>query len=183
LLRRIWMRPRTRRLGALGGVVVVLLLWGCSVNEHGTGAIDGSDGSGQGDATSRVSETIVADVVSVQVTGGPDSYQFSVGVSSPDEGCDQYADWWEIITEEGGLIYRRILTHSHVDEQPFVRSGGPVVIQTDTVVFLRAHMHPGGYGGSVMRGTVGGSFEVVEVDVGFASELQDEPPQPTGCAF
>jgi hypothetical protein len=122
-------------------------------------------------------------VISVQVTGDPNAYQFSVEVRSPDAGCEQYADWWEVLTEDGRLVYRRILTHSHVDEQPFVRSGGPVPAKSDTVVLIRAHMHPGGYGGRVMRGTVRDGFESAHTDAEFAAGLEGEPPQPTGCAF
>ena len=57
-----------------------------------------------------------ASVVSVSVSGNTNNYNFSVGVSSPDTGCNQYANWWEVITEEGTLLYRRILGHSHVSE-------------------------------------------------------------------
>lgn len=131
----------------------------------------------------QVAGALGADVVSVEVTGDPNRYQFSVEIASPDEGCHQYADWWEVLTEEGDLIYRRILAHSHVDEQPFVRSGGPVAIGADTVVVVRAHMHPGGYGGRVMRGTVRMGFEEMEFDPDFAVEVESEPPLPTGCAF
>lgn len=44
------------------------------------------------------------------------------------------------MSTDGKLLYRRVLLHSHVDEQPFTRSGGPVPIQTDSVVWVRAHM-------------------------------------------
>ena len=57
-------------------------------------------------------------------------------VASPDTGCDQYANWWEVITEDGALIYRRILGHSHVNEQPFIRSGVGVVIDENQVVIV-----------------------------------------------
>ena len=69
--------------------------------------------------------------VSVDVTGEENAYTFSIGILSPDTGCDQYADWWEIVSLDGDLIYRRILAHSHVNEQPFVRSGGPVAIHEE----------------------------------------------------
>jgi hypothetical protein len=127
--------------------------------------------------------SLAADVVSVEVTGEPDSYQFQVGISSPDTGCDQYADWWEVITEDGHLLYRRILLHSHVDEQPFVRSGGSVEIGEDTVVIVRAHMHPGGYGGGAMQGSPASGFTQVAMSPGFAPDLESQPPLPEGCDF
>lgn len=124
-----------------------------------------------------------SDVISVQVTGSAGAYQFSVGISSPDTGCDQYADWWEVVSEQGVLIYRRVLLHSHVDEQPFVRSGGSVVIAADTVVWVRAHMNKGGYGGYAFRGSVQDGFTQTELHPGFASELEFESPLPEDCAF
>jgi hypothetical protein len=168
---------------ALGVVAVCILLWGCSISQPQSITTDNPDGSGQGAESGQVSGAVVANVLSVQVAGDPDAYQFSVEVSSPDEGCDQYADWWEVVTGGGELVYRRILDHSHVDEQPFTRSGGPVVLGPDTVVFVRTHMHPGGYGGAVMRGSVRGGFEEVKIDADFAIGLENEPPQLTGCAF
>ena len=44
---------------------------------------------------------ITANVLSVKVTGDAGKYQFNVEVSSPDTGCDQYADWWEVLSEDG----------------------------------------------------------------------------------
>ncbi len=124
-----------------------------------------------------------ADVISVKVTGKLNAYQFSVGIKSPDTGCDQYADWWEVLSEERKLLYRRILLHSHVDEQPFVRSGGPVVIKPNTVVWVRAHMNTVGYGGKVYKGSVKDGFKETECDPDFAKDVEKEPPQPDGCAF
>jgi len=124
-----------------------------------------------------------ADVLSVQVTGQPGAYTFAVEISSPDTGCEQFADWWEVVSQDGQLLYRRILLHSHVDEQPFVRSGGPVEIEADIPVFVRAHMNTSGYGGAVMQGTVQGGFEPAEVESGFGSDLERVPPQPEDCAF
>ena len=125
----------------------------------------------------------LADVVSVEVTGDSGAYRFHVGVRSPDTGCDRYADWWEVIGEDGALIYRRVLLHSHVGEQPFERSGGPVPIEADAVVYVRAHMHPGGYGGAAFRGSVRAGFELAELPAGFVAGLAEEEPLPEGCAF
>ena len=88
-----------------------------------------------------------------------------------------------MLTEDGTLLYRRILAHSHVDEQPFVRSGGPVDIAPDTVVLVRAHMHPGGYGGQAMKGSAAVGFEMVSVAADFAVDVEVLEPQPSGCAF
>lgn len=124
-----------------------------------------------------------ADVVSVVAKGAPGAVEFEVGVRSPDTGCARYADWWEVVDLDGGLIHRRILRHSHVDEQPFVRSGGPFVLDPDHTVWVRAHMHPDGYGGKAMRGSIRSGFVATELDPDFAAGLAEQPPLPDGCAF
>lgn len=125
----------------------------------------------------------VADVISVQVTGATNAYTFSVGIQSPDSGCGQYANWWEVLSEGGSLLYRRILTHSHVNEQPFVRSGGPVQIEATDIVYVRAHMHPQGYGGAIFKGSVQEGFEEATVNSDFAQDVETEAPQPGDCGF
>jgi hypothetical protein len=80
-------------------------------------------------------------------------------------------------------MYRRILLHSHVDEQPFTRSGGPVSIEADTIVLVRAHMQPGGYGGLAMKGSLEQGFEQVELSPDFAANLLQTSPLPQGCNF
>lgn len=127
--------------------------------------------------------TKLADVISVDVSGSEGAYRLSVGISSPDTGCDQYADWWEVVSQEGELIYRRVLLHSHVEEQPFVRSGGPVAIAPDSIVIVRAHMNIDGYGGAVFQGSVESGFKEMALKPDFASDLADELPLPDGCAF
>jgi hypothetical protein len=124
-----------------------------------------------------------ADVLTVEASGEAGAYQFSVKIHSPDLGCEQYADWWEVIDEGGELLYRRVLLHSHVDEQPFKRSGGPVAIQPDTIVWVRAHMNTGGYGGAALKGSVEAGFQPVDLSPDFAPELAQTPPLPEGCAF
>ena len=121
-----------------------------------------------------------ADVIGISVSGDPGAYIFSVTVESPDTGCGQYADWWEVVSPEGRLIYRRVLLHSHVDEQPFTRSGGPVDVQPSETVIVQAHMNGAGYGGVVLRGSVPGGFSGA---VGIAASLEDEGPLPSNCAF
>lgn len=161
----------------------IALLWGCSAASSVTGESTPTVANTPAAVPPPPSEGPVADVIAVMISGTANAYQFSVEVRSPDEGCDQYADWWEVLAEDGTLRYRRILAHSHVGEQPFVRSGGPVDIAPDTVVWVRAHMHPGGYGGQVLKGSVQGGFAVASVRADFAADVETLDPQPTGCAF
>jgi len=130
-----------------------------------------------------VVKSSAADVTAVRASGGAGAYQFSVTVRSPDTGCAQYADWWEVLGEDGKLIYRRVLLHSHVDEQPFTRSGGPVPIAADTTVIVRAHMNTSGYGGAALKGSVKQGFTAVNLPAGFAADVAKRLPLPDGCAF
>ena len=125
-----------------------------------------------------------ANVVAVSTSGSAGAYRFVVTVESPDTGCDRYADWWEVITPDGALLYRRILTHSHVNEQPFTRGGGPIEVQSGTQVIVRGHMNDAGYGGVAFSGSVEAGFSAdPSVSAGLAPELAEEPPLPSGCAF
>ncbi len=125
----------------------------------------------------------IADVTDVSVSGEENQYNFSVTISSPDLGCQQYANWWEVIDLDGNLLYRRILGHSHVDEQPFTRSGGPVGISEDTEVYIRAHMNTTSYGNMVFKGSVAKGFTSENLDSAFAKNLKDVEPLPSNCAF
>ncbi|VAW82231.1 hypothetical protein MNBD_GAMMA13-1072 [hydrothermal vent metagenome] len=137
---------------------------------------------------SAIKHDRLAEVVSVDFSGSEFNYTFNVGVLSQDTGCNQYADWWEVISPEGGLIYRRILVHSHIDEQPFVRPGTPVPIADDQIVIVRAHLNAhalvnSGYGTQVFRGSIVDGFTAVETEQSFATDLVNVSPLPSGCAF
>lgn len=124
-----------------------------------------------------------AKVVSVKVEGQAQNYIFNVGISSPDTGCNQYANWWEVLNQEGKLLYRRILAHSHVNEQPFERSGGTVPINNSELVIIRAHMNNSGYGKTVFKGSVKDGFKQTQLEPNFAIEVKSQQPQPGECAF
>lgn len=130
-----------------------------------------------------VSNKELASIVSVTSSGMENNYTFSVGISSPDIGCSQYANWWEVVTEDGALLYRRILGHSHVNEQPFIRSGGTINIATDQVVIIRAHMNTSGYGTKAFIGSVSNGFTETILDNEFAQTLATVAPLPKRCAF
>jgi hypothetical protein len=122
-----------------------------------------------------------ADVLRAAARGAPGAYELAVTVKSPDRGCDAYANWWEVVGEDGKLLFRRVLMHSHPDEQPFTRPGGPVPIAADATVVVRAHFHPTGYGGAVLRGSVARGFAPWSPPPGFAAELAKQPPHPSEC--
>lgn len=124
-----------------------------------------------------------ADEIEISISGNPGSYRISVTLRSPDTGCDQYADWWEVISLDGQLIYRRVLLHSHSGEQPFTRSGGPVNVQPDETVILRGHMNWTGYGGTGLKGSVAGGFTMIEIPGDLGADLGQRGPLPDGCAF
>ena len=156
----------------------------------------GGDGQSDGRArsdnetfaeTAASEEAVVAvnraDIVNVAASGQPGAYTFNVTVRSPDTGCDRYADWWEVLSEDGELLYRRVLLHSHVDEQPFSRSGGAVPVDADTTVVVRAHLNSGGYGGAALRGSAATGFVATDLPEGFAAAVESAPPLPDGCQF
>jgi hypothetical protein len=130
-----------------------------------------------------LSTAFAAEVISVEVSGDENNYTFNVGMISPDTGCAQYADWWEVITPTGELIHRRVLDHSHVDEQPFIRSSGPVNIAGGQEVIVRGHMNTSGNGVKVFTGSVTAGFVAATLPDTFAEELQLAAPLPASCAF
>jgi hypothetical protein len=154
-------------------------------DDGGSGGTSGSGGSG---------ERPYAHVTGVAVTGEPGAYSFAVTIESADIDCSQYADFWEVVSESGALVYRRILEHSHTDENgttdadapgnTFTRSGGPVDVLADESVVVRAHMNTDGYNGMAMRGTAAASFvDAPDVDEDFAADIEDDEPQPGECLF
>lgn len=147
-------------------------------------ACSGSDSDNETNSSIGINpENEAAAVTAVTVNGNPGSYTFSVTVVSPDTGCNQYADWWEVISADGDLIYRRILTHSHVNEQPFTRSGGPVAITATDQVIVRAHMNSVGYGELAFTGNVEQGLVADSIDSSLAEVLEIADPLPDGCAF
>ena len=133
--------------------------------------------------TFGTANTIRADVTAVTTQGSDGGYIFKVTIKSTETGCEQYADWWEVVSEKGELLYRRILVHSHPDTQPFTRSGGEIAIMPNDIVYVRAHMNKEGYVGDVFRGSVHMGFQKVTNLPYFPNALEKQEPLPTGCLF
>ena len=163
-------------------VLGTLLLTACSNNTAETSTANHTESPIE-EETSADDPSALADVIAVDVSGSEGSYTFAVTLSSPDTGCDRYANWWEVLDRDGNLIYRRILGHSRVDEQPFTRSGGPVDVAADQVVFVRAYMHPTGYGGIAFTGTAADGFQAAPELPSIDPGVESADPQPDGCAF
>lgn len=130
-----------------------------------------------------LSRDSIAAVTAVSASGSDGRYTLSVTLASPDLGCSQYADWWEVVSPDTQLLFRRILTHSHVDEQPFTRSGGPLEVADTQHLIIRGHMNPFGYGSLVFSGSIEQGFTADTICRNFGLLLADETPLPTGCSF
>jgi len=139
----------------------------------------GSDDASPADsqAGDQVAPAAVADVLEVSVTGTEEAFTFAVTIASPDSGCGRFSDWWEVVRADGSLAYRRVLLHSHVTEQPFVRTGGPVPVAGSDSVWVRAHMSDAGYGGQAFGGTPAGGLSAMAwpADLGAGSGVEPSP--------
>ena len=124
----------------------------------------------------------LANVISVTTTGLNNNYTFSVGILSPDVSCVQYADWWEVL-DNNGMIHRRILGHSHANEQPFIRSSGSINVSSNKTIWIRAHMSNGGYGGTMLTGSVQDGFNVISYANLWDDAIEFLVPQVNDCAF
>ena len=123
-----------------------------------------------------------ADIVNVKANKAGNKYSFSVSVQSPDISCEQYANWWEILSEDGKLLYRRILWHSHTKEQPVTRSGGSLTLRPSQIIYIRAHLNNRGYGGDVYKGSVLDGF-LKTSDYSFDKSIESLKPQATECWY
>ncbi len=142
---------------------------------------DGEESAETGGSTGTLPR---ADVTGVEASGSAGDYTFAVTVRSDDLGCEQFADWWEVVSTDGSqLLYRRILRHSHTSEQPFTRSGSPVPVEADEQVVVRAHMSSSGYGGDARQGSVMDGFGPVTLPEGFGDDLEERAPLPDGCLY
>ncbi len=160
----------------------------CKLLDDADTADTSSDTTGDtGDDTSTASESeAFATILAVEAAGQGGAYTFAVTIESSDIDCTAYVDWWEILSSDSELIYRRILSHPHTHDltcNPYTReSQGAVNVAADDFLYIRAHFHPDGYISNFMQGTVEDGFEAAPAMADdFAVDLEDDNPQPTGC--
>jgi hypothetical protein len=124
-----------------------------------------------------------ADIVKVSAQSQNALYTFSVSVHSDDLGCQQFANWREILNDKGVLLYRRILFHSHVQDTPFTRSGGALDISSKDTLYIRAHMSTSGYSGIVYTGSIKEGFHPLKTSKKFDENIANLAPYSNECWF
>ena len=99
-------------------------------------------------ATLSASVSLASDVeiVNVQAVQSGGAWRFDVTLRHADSGWEHYADGWEVLAPDGASLGMRVLVHPHVNEQPFTRSLGGVVIPDGiTEVVIRARDNVDGW--------------------------------------
>ncbi len=89
-------------------------------------------------------EAMIEDVtIEHSAEGG---YDFSVTIRHNDTGWENYVDKWVVLAPDGKLLGERVLSHPHVDEQPFTRSLRGVMIPDELEnVIIQAHVRNRGW--------------------------------------
>jgi hypothetical protein len=99
-------------------------------------------------ATLTASASLASDVeiVNVQAVESGGAWRFDVTLRHGDSGWEHYADGWEVLAPDGTSLGMRVLAHPHVNEQPFTRSlGGVMIPEGITEVTIRARDNVDGW--------------------------------------
>jgi len=79
--------------------------------------------------------------------GSAGTFRVDATIRHPDTGWDHYANNFQILDGAGNVLATRILVHPHVNEQPFTRSQGGIVIPANIKqVFVRSNCSVDGDG-------------------------------------
>ena len=83
-------------------------------------------------------EVEIVEAVAYADPGG--KWRFDVTLKHGDTGWEHYADQWDVLAPDGGVLGTRVLYHPHVTEQPFTRSLAAVAVPEELDhVLIRAH--------------------------------------------
>ena len=86
-------------------------------------------------------------VVDAKASAAGGTWSFSVTLSHPETGWDDYADGWRVVLPDGTMLGTPELLHPHADEQPFTRSLSGVTVPPGTEkVFIEARTSVEGWG-------------------------------------
>lgn len=135
--------------------LIALMLASCATGEpesDSTLAVTATTVAADAPVTTVASGGVVADcpqVTEVELTQtAPGVFTVATTVRSLDIEGVGYADAWEVRDLEGGVLGERILTHPHVDEQPFTRTlPGVAIAPAITRVEVAARDSARGYCG------------------------------------
>ena len=104
---------------------------------------------------------------------------------------NHYVDWWEMLSTQGELLYRQLITTSHFDQQRFTMKSAPLSIPLDQPVIIRAHVAsrsgPGAlsfigyYSTQALQGSIATRFRPIRLSRTFASWVEKQEPQPDRC--
>jgi hypothetical protein len=71
---------------------------------------------------------------------GAQTWSVNITLKHNDAGWKHYADNWRIVDNKGNILGNRVLMHPHVNEQPFTRGLGNVMIPENVkTVYVEAH--------------------------------------------
>jgi hypothetical protein len=105
--------------------------------------------------TAEQAETLHQEEARAPEPAHPDSPAASrlapVGIDTVRHGFHAiWADWWRVRTLDGQELGRRVLLHSHVEEQPFTREERIRVPRQVRTVVVEAHDKVHGRGGATV---------------------------------
>lgn len=100
------------------------------------------------------------EIVAAEVVRDGAAYRATVTLRHDDTGREHYADAWRLTTAAGDVLATRILTHPHVDEQPFTRTLEGIHLPDDVrTVYVEARDTVHGWAPTKLRVEVGGRVE------------------------
>ncbi|MGR3274057.1 nSTAND1 domain-containing NTPase [Acaryochloris marina NIES-2412] len=114
-------------------------------------------------------------------------HTLKVNLYGPSKGCEQYIDWWEILSEDQELLDRRTFNTNHEAQQTFPGNSKPIQVAVDQTLLVRAHLHledkdKSGYEArQAWEGNIKDGFKMIRLPENFATDLAKADPQPKPC--
>ncbi|CEL99265.1 unnamed protein product [Vitrella brassicaformis CCMP3155] len=124
-----------------------------------------------------------ADILDLGIKNGTSGgYVLKVRYTSTDKDCTQYMNWYELLDEEGRLLFKRHMTHPHTKFPIWRETLLPVDgVYDDTTVIVRGHMYPNGYSGKAIKGSIKDGFQPIDLPSDYAREAETGGPEAPEC--